>query len=288
MINNYPKQSLNKSLLSRDEIIGRLRTKSRNKRIFISPLLSSKQIQPASIDVRLGPDFLVLKTGKMTHLDPLKSPTVVNKELQSYIDRYKILNRNECFILHPGEFVLGCTLEYIKLPIDIAGRLEGRSSWGRLGVFIHITAGFIDPGYHGNITFELKNVGKIPIPLYPGTRMGQLAFFNLNNNYAYSGRYQESFGIQASKYFEDEEFEVIRRPFTSKYYMEKILEIFDSVENNEGLQLNDFQNLNSEVAEAIRDAYMYKKRMENDINYVIKDLSDDDDIGTPEENYEDN
>lgn len=268
-------------LLGKNELIDRLTTEKKEERIFISPLLSSKQLQPASIDVRLGPNFLVLKTGKITHLDPLKSTKFVTKQMQSYIERYKILKKRECFILHPDEFALGCTLEYIRLPVDIAARLEGRSSWGRLGLFIHVTAGFIDPGYRGNITFELKNIGKVPIPLYPGTRLGQLAFFNINNKYEYSGKYQESFGIRSSEYFKDEEFEIIRSPYTCKYYKQKFLEIFESIDNDEGIQLSHFENLPSEIIEAIRDAYSYKRKMDVDIGKIeteIDDMEDEIDV----------
>ena len=201
------------SLLGRNEIIDRLLLPDDDdKKILVTPILSSYQIQPASMDVRLGPDFLIIKIGKITHLDPLKNSKKVGFEVEKYTDRYKILDKREKFVLHPNEFILGCTLEYIKLPNDIAARIEGRSSWGRLGILVHSTAGFIDPGFCGNITFELKNMGKIPIPLYPGIRMAQLSFFKVNNDMPYSGKYKESFGVVPSKYFEDFEYDEIRRP----------------------------------------------------------------------------
>jgi dCTP deaminase len=202
------------TLLGRKDIIQRLTCKDITKRITVSPLLSSYQIQPASLDVRLGTDFLIIKIGKITYLDPLEDPEIVKSKVEKYTDRYKILNKNDCFILHPNEFILGCTLEYVKLPKDIAARIEGRSSWGRLGISIHATAGFIDPGFCGNITFELKNMGKTPIPLYPGIRMAQLSFFEVVNEESdpgYKGKYFESFGVVPSKYFEDFEYDFIRK-----------------------------------------------------------------------------
>lgn len=244
------------ALLGKDEIIGRLTTDDTDKKILISPILSSKQIQPASIDVRLGHDFRIIKIGKITHLDPLKDPKNVKREVRKYTDEYKILNKHESFILHPDEFVLGSTLEYICLPVDIACRLEGRSSWGRVGILIHITAGYIDPGYRGNVTFELKNVGKIPIPLYPGVRIGQLAFFNVSNGYSYSGKYQESFGIVSSKYFEDEEFKIIRKMYSEEYYENIITDIFESVELGTGLPRTlSHEKFPQELVDALADVY---------------------------------
>jgi dCTP deaminase len=245
------------ALLGKEELIERITTKS-EKRIFISPILSSKQIQPASIDVRLGPEFLVFKTGRITHLEPLRSPNEVRKEIQSYIEKYKILDRYDTFVLHPEEFVLGCTLEYVCLPTDIAGRLEGRSSWGRLGVLIHATAGFIDPGFRGNITFELKNMGKIPIPLYPGIRIGQLAFFNILNENTYCGKYQESFGIVPSEYFVDEEYDIIRNRCTPDYYENVVMEIFNNIENDKGLPILDHPYLTKDLIDSIATAYKRK------------------------------
>jgi len=218
------------SLLGKKEIIKRLNGKGTGKRLIVSPILSSSQIQPASLDVRLGPDFLIIKIGKITHLDPLRSPDSVRFEVEKYTDKYKILNKYERFVLHPNEFLLGCTLEYVQLPQDIAARVEGRSSWGRLGVMVHSTAGFIDPGFCGNITFELKNMGKVPVPLYPGIRIAQLSFFEVENDESYDGKYIESFGVVSSKYFEDYEFSEIRKAYGKESFQDVVDEIFDSVE----------------------------------------------------------
>ncbi len=243
------------ALLGKNDIIDRLCDTDEEKRIVLTPLLSSKQLQAASVDIRLGADFAVIKTGKLTHLDPLKEPKVVEREVKKYTERYKMLTKHERFIIHPGEFVLGNTLEYIKLPTDIAGRLEGRSSWGRLGILIHITAGYIDPGFCGNITFELKNTGKIPIPLYPGIRIGQLSFFNVSNSVGYEGNYQESFGTVTSKYFNDEEYKIIRKLYGDKYYSKLITEVFEAVDNNKALPKSINENIPQEIIRIIAEEY---------------------------------
>lgn len=222
------------SLLGRNEIIERLTEANPDKRLLISPILSSSQIQPASMDVRLGPDFLIIKIGKITYLDPSKDPSIVKFEVERYTDRYKILEKNEKFVIHPNEFILGCTLEYIKLPADIAARLEGRSSWGRLGILVHSTAGFIDPGFRGNITFELKNMGKVPIPLYPGIRMAQLSFFKVHNERNYDGKYNRDLGVAASRYFEDYEYKSIRKDCNQIPLEKYFTELFELLEDDPG------------------------------------------------------
>jgi len=220
---------------------------------MISPILSSSQIQPASMDVRLGPDFLIIKIGKMTHLDPLKPSELVEFEVDRYTDKYKILNKYERFILHPNEFILGCTLEYVKLPSDIAARIEGRSSWGRLGIMVHSTAGFIDPGFCGNITFELKNMGKVPVPLYPGIRMAQLSFFRVKNQKKYSGKYQKSFGVVSSKYFRDDEYKKIRESIGSIEYENIIIEDFEAIDRGDEPAYSD--KIPLDLHRAIIEAY---------------------------------
>ena len=243
------------SLLGKKEIVKRLTEKDKEKRIIVSPLLSSSQIQPASLDVRLGPDFLIIKIGKITHLDPLRAPESSKFEVERYTDKYKVLNKYERFILHPNEFLLGCTLEYIQLPIDIAARIEGRSSWGRLGIMVHSTAGFVDPGFCGNITFELNNMGKIPVPLYPGIRMAQLSFFEVDNDEKYEGKYLDSFGVIPSKYFEDYEFTEIRKTY-SKESEDIVSEIFESVMNEGPCPQTKYPDrFPQELVEAIASAF---------------------------------
>lgn len=244
------------SLLGKKEIVKRLTTKEKSKKIIVSPILSSSQIQPASLDVRLGSDFLIIKTGKITHLDPLRLPENVRFEVERYTDKYKILNKYERFILHPNEFILGCTLEYVQLPVDIAARVEGRSSWGRLGIMVHSTAGFVDPGFCGNITFELKNMGKVPVPLYPGIRMAQLSFFEVENDEKYEGKYPESFGVVPSKYFEDYEFGEIRKTYNKESYEDIIVEIGEAIAGNKPIPRTKYPDrLPQELINAIALGY---------------------------------
>ncbi|GAA3364644.1 MULTISPECIES: dCTP deaminase [Saccharopolyspora] len=130
-------------------------------------------IQPSSIDVRLDRFFRVFDNSKYTHIDPSQQ----QDELTSPVE----VTGEDPFVLHPGEFVLGSTFEAVRLPDDLAGRLEGKSSLGRLGLLTHSTAGFIDPGFTGHITLELSNVANLPITLWPGMKIGQLCLFRLSS-----------------------------------------------------------------------------------------------------------
>ena len=132
-----------------------------------------KMIQPSSIDVRLDKFFRVFNNSQYTHIDP-KLP---QEELTSPHE----VPEGQPFILHPGEFVLASTLEYFTIPPNLAGRLEGKSSLGRLGLATHSTAGFIDPGFSGHITLELSNVANLPIALWPNMKVGQLALFKMSS-----------------------------------------------------------------------------------------------------------
>lgn len=155
-------------------------------------------IQPSSIDVRLDKFFRVFDNHKYPHIDPAVD--------QSDLTRQVEIDANETFVLHPGEFVLGSTYEFVTLPTNIAARLEGKSSLGRLGLLTHSTAGFIDPGFNGHVTLELANVATLPIVLYPGMKIGQLCFFELSSeaehpygSSAYGSRYQGQRGPTASR-----------------------------------------------------------------------------------------
>jgi dCTP deaminase len=130
-------------------------------------------VQPSSIDVRLDRFFRVFNNSQYTHIDP----AVQQDDLTSLVEP----DGEDPFVLHPGEFVLGSTLEVVTLPDDLAGRLEGKSSLGRLGLLTHSTAGFIDPGFSGHITLELSNVANLPITLWPGMKIGQLCLFRLSS-----------------------------------------------------------------------------------------------------------
>jgi dCTP deaminase len=138
----------------------------------ISPF-EADLIQPSSIDVRLDRRFRVFNNQKYTHIDPAKQ----QDDLTSAVE----VADDEPFVLHPGEFVLASTLEVITLPADLAARLEGKSSLGRLGLLTHSTAGFIDPGFSGHVTLELSNVANLPITLWPGMKIGQLCVFQLTS-----------------------------------------------------------------------------------------------------------
>jgi dCTP deaminase len=165
------------SILNETQIIDRLHDTDPTRRIIITPLINpAEQFGPTSVDLRLGPDFMVMRRSNLSHLDPCLSETTVRRQM-SEAWREVRLTKGEPFILHPGEFALAATLEHVRIPLDLAARLEGRSTWGRLGLQIHATAGFVDPGFAGALTFELSNVSMVPLSLYPGVRIGQLCFF---------------------------------------------------------------------------------------------------------------
>ena len=132
-----------------------------------------EMVQPSSVDVRLDRYFRLFDNHKYAEIDPSKE--------QPELTRLIEVDPEEGFILHPGEFVLGSTFEQVRLPDDLAARLEGKSSLGRLGLLTHSTAGFIDPGFEGHVTLELSNVATLPIRLWPGMKIGQLCFFKLSS-----------------------------------------------------------------------------------------------------------
>ena len=141
-------------------------------RVGIEPF-EADLVQPSSVDVRLDRRFRVFNNQKYTHIDP----SVRQDELTAPFE----VAPDEPFVLHPGEFVLASTLEVVTLPDDLAARLEGKSSLGRLGLLTHSTAGFIDPGFSGHVTLELSNVANLPITLWPGMKIGQLCLFRLSS-----------------------------------------------------------------------------------------------------------
>ena len=141
------------------------------QRIVIDPY-DPAMVQPSSIDVRVDRYFRVFENHRYPFIDPKHAQPELTQEVETEVDHP--------FILHPGEFVLGSTLEVVGLGDDIVARLEGKSSLGRLGLLIHSTAGFIDAGFDGHITLELANVASLPITLYPGMKIGQLSFYELS------------------------------------------------------------------------------------------------------------
>ena len=139
----------------------------------------------------------------------------MRRDVAAYTQDYTVLP-TEPYVLHPGEFALAGTLEFIRLPADLAVRLEGRSSWGRVGLQIHSTAGFVDPGFAGTITFELSNIGKVPIPLYPGLRIGQLSFYSSAQSVIpyrakRLSKYAGKIAPVGSAFYRDPEYGAIRR-----------------------------------------------------------------------------
>ena len=157
-------------------------------------------VQPSSVDVRLDRFFRVFENHKYPHIDPAADQPDLTRLVEPEGD--------EPFILHPGEFVLGSTYEVVSLPDDVAARLEGKSSLGRLGLLTHSTAGFIDPGFSGHVTLELSNVATLPIKLWPGMKIGQLCFFRLSSpsehpygSEKYGSRYQGQRGPTPSRSF---------------------------------------------------------------------------------------
>ena len=168
-------------------------------RVGCEPFTES-MIQPSSVDVRLDKFFRVFENHKYSVIDPSIEQAELTREV--------ITEGDEPFILHPGEFVLASTYEVITLPDDVAGRLEGKSSLGRLGLLTHSTAGFIDPGFSGHITLELSNVANLPVKLFPGMKIGQLCLIRLSSpaehpygSEKYGSRYQGQRGPTASRSF---------------------------------------------------------------------------------------
>ena len=151
---------------------GDLRKELASGRLGLDPL-DEAMIQPSSVDVRLDRFFRVFNNTKYTHIDP--------RQQQDDLTTLVETDDDVPFVLHPGEFVLGSTFESVNLPDDLAGRLEGKSSLGRLGLLTHSTAGFIDPGFTGHITLELSNVANLPITLWPGMKIGQLCLFRITS-----------------------------------------------------------------------------------------------------------
>jgi dCTP deaminase len=174
-----------------------IRAEIKGGRVKVEPF-NEKMIQPSSVDVRLDRFFRVFENHKYSVIDPSIE--------QSELTREVAVNPDEHFILHPGEFVLASTYEVISLSDDIAGRLEGKSSLGRLGLLTHSTAGFIDPGFSGHITLELSNVANLPVKLFPGMKIGQLCLIKLSStaehpygSQVYGSRYQGQRGPTPSK-----------------------------------------------------------------------------------------
>ncbi|MFC7155665.1 dCTP deaminase [Halomarina halobia] len=164
------------------------------------------QIQPASVDLRLGREFLEFRRTNIPCIHPNSE-----REVSEYVTE-TVVDEGEEFILHPGDFVLGTTEERVEIPPDLIAHVEGRSSLGRLAVVVHATAGLCDPGYRGQITLELSNLGSAPVALTPGMRVSQLTFTELTSaaerpyGSGRGSKYQDQAGPQASRIGGDREF----------------------------------------------------------------------------------
>jgi dCTP deaminase len=173
----------------------------KDARISIEPF-DEHDVQPSSVDLHVDRYFRTFHNARYPYID-VKKPM---DELTELVE----VAEEEAFILHPGEFVLGSTREYVRLPDDLVARLEGKSSLGRLGLLIHSTAGYVDPGFEGRLTLELSNVANLPITIYPGMKIGQISFFSLSspaqNPYgssAVGSKYQGQEGPTPSRYYEN-------------------------------------------------------------------------------------
>jgi len=191
-------------ILSDTDILARLREGD----LMIDPLDDvDQQVQPASVDLRLGSEFLEFQRTNISCIHPTDED-----EVGEYIDE-TVVTEGEEFILHPGDFVLGTTKERVEMPTDLVANVEGRSSLGRLAVVVHATAGFVDPGYRGQVTLELSNLGTAPVALTPGMRVSQLVFTELSSaaerpyGSDRGSKYQDQHGPQASRIGDDPEFE---------------------------------------------------------------------------------
>jgi len=170
-------------------------------RIIIQPLDPSC-IQPASVDIHLDRKILVFRNSRRPYID-------LRQEMEDLTELEEIPHPDP-FILHPGEFVLGSTLEFIGLPDDLVARLEGKSSLGRIGLLIHSTAGYVDPGWRGHLTLELSNVSSLPVTLYYGMKIGQISFLRLTapaerlyGDEGLGSKYQGQVEPTASRFYRD-------------------------------------------------------------------------------------
>jgi dCTP deaminase len=161
-----------------------------------------EDLQPSSVDLHLDRRFRVFRNNRYPYIDP--------RTQQPDLTEMVSVEDDEPFILHPGEFVLGQTHEWVELPDDLVARLEGKSSLGRLGLLIHSTAGYVDPGWKGNLTLELSNVANLPIALYHAMRIGQISFFKMSSpverpygSAALRSRYQGQSEPTASAFHQD-------------------------------------------------------------------------------------
>jgi dCTP deaminase len=174
-----------------------IRQEIESGRLVIEPW-DERYLQPASVDLRLGREFRVFRNYRLPYIDP-------KSEMDNLTD-LEVIDDEHPFILHPGEFALAVTVERVEIPDDLVGRLDGKSSLGRLGLIVHSTAGFVDPGFKGRLTLELTNIINLPVALYYNMPVSQISFVRLTtpseHPYGKEGsKYQGQDGPEASRYY---------------------------------------------------------------------------------------
>jgi len=190
------------SIILKDELWKSLKHHDDSNRLVITPILDKNQVGDSSIDVRLGNEFIVIHKTRFPGLDFGEQDDLA-KNLNKYQRKIRIEYKTP-FVLHPSQLVLGSTLEYIKLPENIAAYVIGRSSLGRMGLIV-ATATAIAPGYCGSPTLEIVNMGEIPITVYPGIRIAQLVFHRGSGESCYTGKHRCATGPEFSKIFKDQD-----------------------------------------------------------------------------------
>lgn len=202
------------TILNKGDIINRIYSKKELERLVITPLIDDDQIGSGTVDLRLGTSFIMFKSRKIGTIDP---PTETPEKIKEYQEEV-IYQHGKKFILQPTQFVLGGTLEYLKLPSDLLAYVVGRSSWGRLGLIIE-TSPIVHPCFMGVLTFELSNLGTAPIALYPGSRSAQISFHKSDDK-----TYED-----CKKKLSQSRYNLTVKPEFSKIYMDKDLKKIQNI-----------------------------------------------------------
>jgi len=202
------------AVLTGEEIKSRLATRDVHRRLFVVPLLKNDQIGRVSLDVRLGNEFIAFRRTKYAVFDPLERREKLTPKIGEFQEKIYVPLGKRLF-LHPQQLVLGCTLEYLRLPNDLMAEVVGRSSWGRLGLILS-AATLVHPGFAGVVTLELANQGDVPIPLVPGIKIAQLVVMATTlkgqpTTKILKSKYLGSCGPTFSKIYEDEDLEALRQ-----------------------------------------------------------------------------
>jgi dCTP deaminase len=191
----------------KEDLLWRMKDAPLEQRLYVAPLISERQVGEGTIDMRCGTEFIIVRRTRRSIVDPLAPRGMIGDyQEKTYVEPGHFL------FLHPRQFILGCTLEYVRMPGDLCAFVVGRSSWGREGLMI-ATATFVHPTYAGVITLELVNVGEAPISLYPGSRIAQLAFESAtpSKRHFLKSKYIGSTGPTFSRLDEDDEWPLIKK-----------------------------------------------------------------------------